>query len=180
MRLWTVHPACLDAKGLVAAWREGLLAQKVLAGGTRGYTHHPQLQRFRAQARAPAAIATYLRALAEEAARRGYRFDASKIAPLRQTRPIEETEGQLHYEWRHLMAKLRTRDPALWRRLKTLPAPPAHPLFRIVPGDVQAWEKRVARTRPAATAGTRPGAGRPSGTNPPPARGSAPPPRRRP
>lgn len=180
MRLWTVHPSCLDAKGLVAAWREGLLAQKVLAGETRGYTRHPQLQRFRAQARPRVAIAGYLRGLAAEAVRRGYRFDASKIAPLRQTVPIEETEGQLRYEWRHLLAKLRTRDPALWRRLEALPAPPAHPAFRIVPGDVQAWEKRPAETRTPAAAGARPGAGRPTGTDPPPARGSARSPRRRP
>jgi len=31
MRLWSLHPRYLDAKGLVALWREGLLAQKVLA-----------------------------------------------------------------------------------------------------------------------------------------------------
>lgn len=31
MRLWSVHPGWLDAKGLVAAWREGLLARAVLA-----------------------------------------------------------------------------------------------------------------------------------------------------
>ena len=49
MRLWTLHPRYLDAKGLVAAWREALLAQKVLAGATKGYRHHPQLARFQAQ-----------------------------------------------------------------------------------------------------------------------------------
>jgi hypothetical protein len=27
MRIWTVHPRYLDPKGLVAAWREALLAQ---------------------------------------------------------------------------------------------------------------------------------------------------------
>src|SRR5665213_874155 len=46
MRLWTLHPRYLDAQGLVAAWREALLAQKVLEGATRGYTRHPQLIRF--------------------------------------------------------------------------------------------------------------------------------------
>lgn len=43
MRLWSLHPQYLDAKGLVALWREGLLAQAVLAGQTRGYKRHPQL-----------------------------------------------------------------------------------------------------------------------------------------
>jgi hypothetical protein len=36
MRLWTLHPKYLDARGLVALWREALLAQKVLRGATRG------------------------------------------------------------------------------------------------------------------------------------------------
>jgi hypothetical protein len=65
MRLWTLHPKYLDAQGLVALWREGLLAQKVLRGRTRGYRHHPQLARFRAQADPVASIARYLRAVQE-------------------------------------------------------------------------------------------------------------------
>ena len=80
MRLWTVHPRYLDAKGLVAAWREALLAQKVLAGGTKGYRYHPQLIRFQVQRDPRAALAAFLTGLAEEAQRRGYRFDAGKIS----------------------------------------------------------------------------------------------------
>ena len=142
MRLWTVHPRYLDAKGLVAAWREALLAQKVLAGKTRGYRHHPQLTRFRAQPDPLAAIASFLAAIAEEAQGRGYRFDTAKISSHPSRRKISETRGQLLYEWRHLRAKLRRRAPQLarqWRRVKT-PAP--HPLFLIVPGPVRDWEKR--------------------------------------
>jgi len=30
MRLWTIHPKYLDRQGLLALWREALLAQKVL------------------------------------------------------------------------------------------------------------------------------------------------------
>ncbi|HTQ29774.1 MAG TPA: pyrimidine dimer DNA glycosylase/endonuclease V, partial [Opitutaceae bacterium] len=113
MRLWTLHPRYLDAKGLVAAWREALLAQKVLAGGTRGYTHHPQLARFRAQPRPVPALAAFLRGIADEAARRGYRFDTRKISRPRFSGRITETRGQLLYEWRHLKAKLRRRAPEL-------------------------------------------------------------------
>jgi hypothetical protein len=29
-RIWSLHPKYLDARGLVALWREGLLAQAVL------------------------------------------------------------------------------------------------------------------------------------------------------
>ena len=142
MRLWTLHPRYLDPKGLVAAWREALLAQKVLAGRTRGYRHHPQLARFRAQADPPAAIAAYLAGLAAEARRRGYHFDETRIAPRRFRGRIPETRGQLLHEWRHLRAKLRKRAPSLERRIRRITRPRPHPLFRVVPGPVRDWEKR--------------------------------------
>jgi len=142
MRLWTLHPQYLDPKGLVAAWREALLAQKVLAGGTRGYRHHPQLVRFQAQDNPPAAIATFLAGLAEEAQRRGYHFDATKISRPRFTGRIPETDGQLRYEWKHLKAKLRVRAPQLARQFQKVTIPEPHPLFRIIPGEVRDWEKR--------------------------------------
>jgi hypothetical protein len=66
MRLWTVHPRHLDPAGLVALWREALLAQAVLLGRTRGYTRHPQLQRFKAAADPEGCIARYLRAVADD------------------------------------------------------------------------------------------------------------------
>jgi len=37
MRLWSIHPSYLDRQGLLAVWREGLLALKVLKGETIGY-----------------------------------------------------------------------------------------------------------------------------------------------
>ena len=72
MRLWTVHPSYLDARGLVALWREALLAQKVLLGKTKGYKAHPQLARFREAGDPVAVIASYLAAVHQEAAARGY------------------------------------------------------------------------------------------------------------
>ena len=142
MRLWTVHPRYLDAKGLVAAWREALLAQKVLAGATTGYRHHPQLIRFQAQADPSSAIATFLAGLADEAQRRGYQFDSTKISPRRFRGKIAETRGQLAYEWNHLQVKLRKRAPTLAREFRGLASPEPHPLFRIVPGGVRDWERR--------------------------------------
>jgi hypothetical protein len=141
MRLWTLHPRYLDSKGLVAAWREALLAQAVLAGKTRGYRSHPQLLRFREQADPRAAIGTFLAGLAAEADARGYHFDATKISRRRASLRIPETRGQVVFEWRHLMAKLRKRAPENARRWRGV-KPQAHPLFRIVPGKVRAWEKR--------------------------------------
>ena len=141
MRLWSLHPRYLDQKGLVALWREGLLAQAVLKGQTRGYRNHPQLQRFRAQPSPVAAIAAYLRAVQEEAAHRGYRFDAGKIAPGGMAPPIDVPEGQLDFEWRHLIAKLEARAPA-WRVGLGTPRPPApHPLFHTIPGGIEDWER---------------------------------------
>jgi hypothetical protein len=131
----------LDAKGLVAAWREALLAQKVLQGGTRGYTRHPQLARFRSHRRPVHAVAAYLAGLADEAQRRGYHFDTSKISRGKVRGAMEETEGQLLFEWKHLRAKLRARSPAVYREIGKIVMPEAHPLFRIVPGGIRDWEK---------------------------------------
>lgn len=131
----------LDARGLVAVWREGLLAQKVLRGGTKGYRHHPQLIRFRACPDPCGAIAAYLLGVLAEAERRGYRFDARRIAGPALRGTIDETVGQLEREWRHLRRKLRERDPARLKACRGVATPDAHPLFRIVPGAVREWER---------------------------------------
>lgn len=141
MRLWTLHPRYLDARGLVAVWREGLLAQAVLDGRTKGYVHHPQLDRFRSRPSPRGAIAAYLRAVHAESVQRGYRFAAEKVGPARHVGAIAVTRGQLEHEWEHLLAKLAVRDPAWRARLATVRRPRAHPLFRVVPGDVEPWER---------------------------------------
>ncbi|EMY32614.1 DNA-(apurinic or apyrimidinic site) lyase / pyrimidine dimer DNA glycosylase [Arthrobacter crystallopoietes BAB-32] len=150
MRLWSLHPRYLDTKGLVACWRESLLAQKVLAGATKGYRNHPQLVRFRAAADPLAAVGAYLDGLAEEASTRGYRFNTSLIltpepaAGVPAVPRLPVTEGQLVYEREHLLAKLAVRDPA--RREQLAPGTPTglpavHPLFTVVAGPVEEWER---------------------------------------
>ena len=148
MRLWTVHPKYLDAKGLVALWREGLLAQKVLQGRTRGYRHHPQLIRFRASRNPMAAMASYLAVVYEESVRRGYHFDYSKIKNKIGTEKlhgakIAETKSQLLYEWKHLKAKLAVREAERYRVSCFVAMPEHHPLFRLVDGGVRDWERRA-------------------------------------
>lgn len=141
MRLWTLHPRHLDPPGLVTAWREALLAQAVLLGRTRGYKRHPQLTRFRAAPDPVSAIAAYLRGIHAEATARGYRFDASRISPARPLeRRIPETRGQLEFEWKHLMRKLRARDPT-WHARNRAAAATAHPIFRLTGGRVREWER---------------------------------------
>lgn len=144
MRLWSLHPKYLDRRGLVALWREGLLAQAVLRGQPRGYTHHPQLARFR-DSRAPVgAVADYLRAVQKEAARRAYSFDGTKLSRSTGGGALTVTRGQLEFEWEHLLQKLRRRDSEWLRGLPRTSAPRAHPGFRIVAGGVEEWERGVA------------------------------------
>jgi hypothetical protein len=140
MRLWSLHPSLLDRLGLLALWREGLLAQKVLLGQTKGYRFHPQLDRFWATKSPVAAISTYLWAVIGEARARGYEFDASKIAKKRNPAvSISVTQGQLEFERRHLSSKLRVRDPAKARKLSVVGLRP-HPMLRVVAGRVEPWE----------------------------------------
>lgn len=140
MRLWTLHPKYLDARGLVALWREALLAQAILNGRTYGYTRHPQLFRFRNSPSPVQSIASYLQAVHVESTRRGYRFDATKIASAGCVEPIGVTLGQLDYEWAHLKAKLRVRAPSWLAGLEPFCRPQTHPLFHIIPGPVAELE----------------------------------------
>jgi hypothetical protein len=139
--MWSLHPRYLDRQGLLACWRESLLAQAVLVGATRGYQRHPQLERFRAEPDPVGAIGAYLCGLHDEATERGYRFDAGRIQRTGEPVPLlTVTEGQLELEWRHLGAKLDARSPgdaARWRAA----APAPHPLFTVVPGPVASWER---------------------------------------
>lgn len=149
MRIWSLHPACLDTKGLVALWREALLAQAVLAGRTRGYRNHPQLIRFRQHPNPLGAIASYLVEVQREATRRGYDFDRSRIAARHTRIPIDVSSGQLLYEVEHLKSKLWARDRRAHARLAASGRLRLHPLFRRVRGGIEAWEtvRRPARRK---------------------------------
>lgn len=151
MRIWSLHPSQLDRIGLVACWRETLLAQAVLAGRTRGYRQHPQLVRFRELDDPLGGIGAYLSGLAAEATARGYRFNASLILRPAQalggadhlgdgTPLMTVTDGQLAFEWEHLGRKLAARSPedaARWEASEPLP----HPLFSAISGGIEEWER---------------------------------------
>ncbi|MGF7185939.1 hypothetical protein GGQ84_002032 [Desulfitispora alkaliphila] len=140
MRLWSIHPKYLDAKGLVALWREALLAQKVLMGKTKGYTKHPQLKRFRDCGNPQIAINTYLYYVQAEATKRNYNFDSSKIGTIDLEYTIEVTEGQLQYELSHLLKKLALRDKDRYELWKDIELPDTHPLFISHSGEIASWE----------------------------------------
>lgn len=148
MRLWSLDPALLDQKGLVACWREALLAQKVLRGLTTGYRHHPQLDRFWAHPDRVNAIGAYLTALADVADERGYNFDRSRIVETNaQPELIEVTDGQLKLEYRILCAKVRNRDLDWYQAMLSQDepnVPSQHRLFKVIPGEVADWERAKA------------------------------------
>lgn len=141
MRLWSLHPKYVDRQGLVALWREALLAQAVLRGETRGYRNHPQLDRFRNHTAPQAAISLYLRAVHSEAVARGYAFDESKIKPFQTSAALTVTTGQIEFEWKHLLAKLKIRNLEIYRSWRVIELPEAHPMFSMRSGGVELWER---------------------------------------
>jgi hypothetical protein len=141
MRLWSIHPRYLDSVGLVALWREGLLAKKVLQGRTRGYRRHPQLHRFNMQGSPVGSMNRYLKAVWLESVRRGFSFDKDKLGGGRTVRRIPVTDGQLRFELRHLRRKLRERNRKHLASVVNVRTPVPHPLFKIRRGAVEDWER---------------------------------------
>jgi len=142
MRLWSVHPRYFDRQALTACWRAGLLAQQVLGKASGGYRNHPQLQRFRAAPDPEAAMWTFLHGIVDEADARGYRFTRDKIhGPAGPAPTIAVTTGQRDFEWAHLRRKLEARSPDIALRWRGVTEPEVHPLFRVVDGGVESWER---------------------------------------
>lgn len=141
MRLWSIHLQYLDTKGLLAVWRESLLAKKVLQGRTKGYKAHPQLLRFRNHPSPLGAINFYLKEIHKASQKRGFNFDASKIDPIPCKIKIPVTNGQIKYEFEHLMKKLKVRDAIRYKALKGKKRIATHPLFEGIPGEIETWEK---------------------------------------
>ncbi|MBN1758733.1 MAG: hypothetical protein JW863_10465, partial [Chitinispirillaceae bacterium] len=140
-RLWSLHPKYLDRMGLLAVWREGLLARKVLAGETKGYRNHPQLERFKATRNPVKSVSWYLKKIAEEASQRGYRFNTEKLGMARKPETIPVEKGQISYEFNHLLNKLQIRDPERYNAFRNAGVIQLHPLFQEIAGSVATWER---------------------------------------
>jgi hypothetical protein len=143
MRLWSIHPKYLDTKGLVALWREGLLAKKVLEGKTKGYKHHPQLLRFKQFTKPLKAINAYLYNVYTEARTREYNFDSSKIKYYKIKKAIPVTNKQVEYEFSHLLKKLKIRDKIKYRELKEFDKTnlTLNQVFFSIQGDIEEQKK---------------------------------------
>jgi len=140
MRLWSLHPKYLDTKGLVALWREALLAQHVLAGKTKGYKNHPQLERFKESESPLDNINQYLLVVWTEAKARNYAFDERKIDEVATETIMTVNKGQMDYERNHLLGKLQKRDPGRYDELVVVESFLPHPLFEIIEGGIEKWE----------------------------------------
>lgn len=142
MRLWSIHPKYLDPVGLVALWREALLAQKVLEGKTEGFKNHPQLERFKNHEKPQKAMANYLMGIWKEGRRRGYDFDKGKIKTAPRIKKVQVSRSQLKYEFDWLRDKLKQRNPQKYRELFSVKKIEPHPIFEIIEGEIEEWEKR--------------------------------------
>ncbi len=138
-----MHPKYLDAKGLVALWREALLAKNVLKGNTKGYRNHPQLIRFKESHHPIKCIHYYLQVIWEEARERNYLFNPEKFIPENKTDKIPVTKGQLQYEFLSLMSKLKNRDIQRYKAHKDVIKADIHPLFYLTEGEIEHWEKNL-------------------------------------
>lgn len=142
MRIWSVHPKYLDTKGLLAVWRESLLAKHVLEGKTKGYKNHPQLIRFKQMENPLHAINNYLDEIYKEAVSRDYRFDKSKIGSFQPVK-MTVTKGQLVYEKQHLLEKLQVRDKARFELLGRVKIIEPVAFFEVTEGGIAEWERQV-------------------------------------
>ncbi len=143
MRIWSIHPKYLDPKGLVALWREALLAKHVLEGKTKGYKNHPQLNRFKSSRKPIDAINSYLAIVHQEATSRTYNFDKQKVDWNFCPTTLSVTKGQLSYEVTHLLNKLKIRDLKKYQELKNKIFFEPHPLFNLIDGNIEDWEIRT-------------------------------------
>ncbi|MFH1000547.1 MAG: pyrimidine dimer DNA glycosylase/endonuclease V [Bacteroidota bacterium] len=141
MRIWSIHPKYLDTKGLVALWREALLAKKVLENKTKGYKHHPQLIRFKNSENPLNCINQYLHQLWLESQNRNFNFDKSKISQNLFPCLIEVTSGQLDYERKHLLDKLSNRSFEKFLIFEKEMHWQIHPIFKEIKGEIEAWER---------------------------------------
>jgi len=147
MRLWSIHPKYLDRQGLLACWREGLLALSVARKGFVGaYSKHPQLERFKKTRDPKGAIVSFLQEIAMEMMARGYRPKALPRPKHRQK--IAVTKGQLEFEFSRLQEKLRKRSKAKFLENRRIVSKEkglkTNGSFYIVAGPKESWEKSPA------------------------------------
>ena len=164
MRLWSIHPKYLDRMGLLALWREAILAKKILFGeelkpGAQKYINHPHFKRFKPTIGEgwykQACMMVYLKDVYEEGVKRGYKFNkdlalntsVTKIFPSRTKLGlgihIPVTTGQLMFELELLKEKVSKRDKNWFSNNLSNPSftfPQPNETFLIKFGEKEEWE----------------------------------------
>lgn len=148
MRIWSFHPKYLDKQGLSRAINEGIAGNKALRKTGEGYPpsweKHSQLERFKTTAIPGIYSQLYLDRLFMikynswmlETNQEPFFDDIENPYP-----KLKVTIGQLKYEWQRYLKKISKRSPKLYEELKSIELPEPHPLFNIIDGDVESWEK---------------------------------------
>jgi len=131
MRVWIVHPKYLDCKGLVALWRETLLARKVLKGKTKGWRNHPQLNKLKNHKNSVAAVNTYLLYVWKESEKRCYKFNKRKIEKNFTKKKIKIPKKEVISDFEELKNKLKKRDPKRYREIVKVKKIEVNPIFII-------------------------------------------------
>ena len=117
-----------------------MLAKNVLEEKTKGYKNHPQLIRFKNSANPLQGINQYLAAVYKESQTRGYHFNKDKLKIYNEPVTLTVTRKQIEYETQHLLKKLKTRDMERYHRLLNETNIEPHPIFKIIDGEIEAWE----------------------------------------
>jgi len=73
----------------------------------------------------------------DEADRRGYNFNRSKIVNRKIKSRRAVTGGQVEYEFKHLLGKLSGRDPVSYNQLKMVNKIKVNPICKNVPGNME-------------------------------------------
>ncbi len=131
MRVWIIHPKYLDCKGLVALWRETLLARKVLKGKTKGWRNHPQLNKFKTHKNPVVAINTYLLYVWKESEKRCYKFNKRKIEKSFTKKKIKIPKKEVISDFEDLKNKLKKRDTKRYREIVKVKKIEVNPIFII-------------------------------------------------
>ena len=116
------------------------MAKHVLEGKTKGYKHHPQLNRFKKAPVPLDCINQYLSVVYKESLQRGFNFTKDKINWEFNPSTLTVTMGQLSFEKEHLLKKLLTRDKAQYKVLLNETNFVPHPLFKVIEGEREEWE----------------------------------------
>jgi hypothetical protein len=71
---------------------------------------------------------------------RGYNSNKNKINSDFISTKLTVTDKQMKFEMKHLLKKLEMRDPARFKKLSYVLKIDAHPLLKIIAGEIEEWE----------------------------------------